>query len=78
MNNSFSITKNDNSVVITSGETVLQFPMNSLILIADDTDVIYLRTKGSRKNVCELVWRWVDGAGTKADAISTIAQNIFA
>lgn len=77
MNNSFSIEKIENSVQITSGETVLQFPINSLILVADASDIILLRTAGSRKNVCELKWQWT-GESSKADAIASIAELIFA
>lgn len=77
MNNSFSIEKVENSVVITSGETVLQFPVNSLILVADAGDVIFLRTTGSRKNVCEFKWQWT-GESSKADALAAIAELIFA
>ena len=77
MNNSFAIEKIENSVQITSGEVVLQFPINSLILVADATDVILLRTAGSRKNVAELKWQWT-GESTKAEAIAAIAELIFA
>lgn len=77
-NNSFSITDATNSVIITSGDFTIQCPKNSLILVSDNTDVIILRTVGSRKSVAELVWSWLDGATDKANAIETISSLIFA
>lgn len=79
MNNSFSITDgNANSVIITSGNVVLQFPKNTLYLVSDNSDILFLRTIGSRKNCCEFVWSWLDGATDKANAIETISSLIFA
>ena len=77
-NNSFSITDASNSVIITSGDFTIQVPKNSLILVSDNTDVIILRTVGSRKSVAELVWSWLDGATDKQNAIETISSLIFA
>lgn len=78
MNNSISFSTEDNSVVITSGNVVQQFPVNSLAIIADNTDVINLRTIGSRKNIVSFVWRWLEGATSKANAIELVASYLFA
>ena len=78
MNNSFAIkTGDNNTVIITSGETELQFPKNSLYIISDNTDVLLIRSIGSRKNTVELVWSWLSGATSKSNAIETINGIIF-
>lgn len=78
MNNTFSIkTGDNNTVIIISGETEMQFPKNSLYIISDKSDVLLIRSIGSRKNIAELVWSWLSGATSKSNAIETINSFIF-
>lgn len=69
----------ENTISIQEGETIQMFPINSLIIISDETDLITLRTIGSRKNVVSFLWNWFrdEDFATKDAVLEEINSIIY-